>query len=540
MPLKGVVLCCTSIGPEDRTKISAIAAEMGAEHKYDLTSDVTHLLIGDINTPKYRYVAKERPDIKVLTPDWVLAVRDTWMAAEDVDVRALEDEYRAPPFLGLKICLTGFDDLDEREEISQNVRRSGAEYSGDLTRDITHLIAAAPKGKKYEYARQWNVKVVSLEWLNESIVRGMALDETLYDPNIPSEERGQGAWRKMPLESVIGKRPRQEDEQTAAQAPSRRKLRRTVSEKFGSQAGAMWADITSQQKDHKEPDVQPEEGDVDSQTMSKRTEEETQEPDPEPSHNDGKLALAPSRKLQRAGIFQHRLVSIDGFDEKKTSILRQHLISNDAVVVSLDELREAAEDEQVDGFLVVPHDTHVHRYDYIVDDAKFQLVNECWVETCLHSKIVVEPADDETLQILCCPPRKSHIEGFEDVVVCSTGFAPINILHLAKFIKMMGGRYDEYLKEGTSVLICNSETPNQEKLQFAVRYGIPVVNARWLWMSYHNGKLDPVDDYLLDAISEKTEGYSKTPRLQRYPAFEVSQARTQDTVKLQKPEEQHR
>lgn len=83
---------------------------MGAVHKYDLTSDVTHLIVGSIDTLKYKYVAKERPDVKVVIPTWIHAIRDLWMEGEDTDVAALEDEYRAPIFLGLKLCLTGFDD----------------------------------------------------------------------------------------------------------------------------------------------------------------------------------------------------------------------------------------------------------------------------------------------------------------------------------------------------------------------------------------------------------------------------------------------
>ena len=83
---------------------------MGAAHKLDLTSDVTHLIVGDTDTPKYKYVARERPDVKVLMPDWIEAVRDVWMQGGETDVEALEAEYRLPTFAGLKICLTGFED----------------------------------------------------------------------------------------------------------------------------------------------------------------------------------------------------------------------------------------------------------------------------------------------------------------------------------------------------------------------------------------------------------------------------------------------
>jgi hypothetical protein len=83
---------------------------MGAAHKFDLTSDVTHLLVGEINTAKYKFVARERSDVVVLRPEWVEAVRQSWMQGEDTDIRALEQQYRLPTFMGLAICITGFED----------------------------------------------------------------------------------------------------------------------------------------------------------------------------------------------------------------------------------------------------------------------------------------------------------------------------------------------------------------------------------------------------------------------------------------------
>lgn len=87
---------------------------MGAVHKLDLTSDVTHLLVGHYNTPKYRFVAKERPDVVILRPEWIEAVRDLWIQGEDIDNKALEEQYSLPIFAGLKICLTGFEDCKPR------------------------------------------------------------------------------------------------------------------------------------------------------------------------------------------------------------------------------------------------------------------------------------------------------------------------------------------------------------------------------------------------------------------------------------------
>lgn len=82
---------------------------MGAEHKFDLTSDVTHLIVGSLDTTKYKYVAKERPDVKVVLPGFVDAVKESWMKGGTTDVEALEQEYRVPTLQGLIICVTGIE-----------------------------------------------------------------------------------------------------------------------------------------------------------------------------------------------------------------------------------------------------------------------------------------------------------------------------------------------------------------------------------------------------------------------------------------------
>ncbi|KAI4652375.1 hypothetical protein J4E93_002577 [Alternaria ventricosa] len=232
LPLAGAILCCTSIAPEQRAKLAAIGAQMGATIKLDLTSDVTHLIVGSTDSAKYRYVAKSREDVKVLSPEWLEALREVWMTGDDdLDMAALEKEYRMPTLAGLKICLTGFDNPEQRKTIQESVDANGAEYHGDLTKSVTHLIAAAPSGKKYEHALNWRMKIVSLEWLEQSLERGMVLDEALYNPTMPVEERGQGAWdRKMPASPAIGKRTR-DAEPSQALNPFRRKLRRSASTK---------------------------------------------------------------------------------------------------------------------------------------------------------------------------------------------------------------------------------------------------------------------------------------------------------------------
>lgn len=129
-----------------------------------------------------------------------------------------------------------------RKELEGRITSNGGEYKGNLTKDITHLIAKAPSGTKYTYGGDWGIKIVSIEWLEQSLERGMILDEKLYSLMLPPAERGQNAWiRRTASSASLGKRTRAEES-----GPKRsRKLRRTASAKLSSQNIGLWTDIVS-------------------------------------------------------------------------------------------------------------------------------------------------------------------------------------------------------------------------------------------------------------------------------------------------------
>jgi DNA replication regulator DPB11 len=93
-----------------QTELAKYAEDMGAVHRYDLTLDVTHLIVGDYNTPKYRYVARERSDVRPMTAKWIEAIRELWINDEEIDMKSLEQEHILPTFRSLKFSMTGCDD----------------------------------------------------------------------------------------------------------------------------------------------------------------------------------------------------------------------------------------------------------------------------------------------------------------------------------------------------------------------------------------------------------------------------------------------
>ncbi|CAN9277839.1 unnamed protein product [Alternaria alternata] len=562
LPLAGAILCCTSIAPEQRAKLAAIGAQMGATIKLDLTSDVTHLIVGSTDSAKYRYVAKSRDDVKVLSPEWLEALREVWMAGDDIlDMAALEKEYRMPTLAGLKICLTGFDNPEQRKRIQETVDANGAEYHGDLTKSVTHLIAAAPSGKKYEHALNWRTKIVALEWLDQSLERGMVLDEALYNPTMPVQERGNGAWdRKLPASPALGKRTR-DAERSQALNPFRRKLRRSASTKVGSQSDAFWAGITAPSFERQLDEDEWTE-DVATKPDSTRTSTRTHTPaasihdndtlteaqlDDHADSHEQHLPPQPNDASQHDGIFEGRVVCTHGFDVEKTNILRQHLESNGAHVMRVADLNNASSEDLRRGYFVIPHDVEVD-LTALPERAgsHLNLVTNWWVERCLYGKRLVDPASD----VLSRPFQKLSISGFSGLTINSTGFSGIELLHVTKIVTLMGASYDEQLSAKTSVVICNPPTVNTPKLKFATDKRIPAVHARWLWDCLSSSRLQSYAEYQLNTpappqpqkAKQRSEPQDSAPTAPspEEESLELRQKKQQPTKIVTKPQRQQR
>lgn len=127
-----------------------------------------------------------------------------------------------------------------RKELEDLINDNGGDYRGNLTKDVTHLIAKEPSGAKYNYASQWGIKTVSVEWLEQSLERGMVLEESLYHLLLPASERGRNAWiRKSFSTTSLGKRARDDE----IIPPNARKLRRTASARLSSHNDGLWTEI---------------------------------------------------------------------------------------------------------------------------------------------------------------------------------------------------------------------------------------------------------------------------------------------------------
>ncbi|KAL2128655.1 hypothetical protein VTI74DRAFT_8901 [Chaetomium olivicolor] len=507
-PFRGVVVCCTSISTELRADIAAKTAELGGVHKYDLTPDCTHLIVGNYDTPKYRHVAKERPDIRVMAAGWVEAVRNLWVQDADIDFLALEREWQLRTFEAgggdptpdgalpqrhrLLCCMTGFEDPDERQQIVDKIEANGGVYTGDLTRRVTHLIVYKPEGRKYKAAKSWEIRTVTVEWVNDSVERGLILDEKLYDPMLPPEMRGVGAWNKQRSRvSSLGKRLR---ETAAAQDEGKRKLRKTASMKLNSQRDNLWGDILGKPQ-ASEPGVTA--ATVPGEPATAHQTQPTQ-PSAAKSLDTQGSKLSSFGRPDDTAVFASCCFFIHGFSRQKTEILVNTVASLGGLIChTLDEVVSTSGAQLAHRFLIVPQyslpDTHPQLPENV------HIITEYYIERCLHKKYFFDPSE----HVIGRPFPLWPIPGFEELSISTAGFTGVDLNQVHKSVIQLGAKYEERFTANVSLLMCPSlAVVRKQKLELAVAWKVPVVRADWLWECISTGYQVPIKGFLFPELKQ--------------------------------------
>lgn len=371
---------------------------------------------------------------------------------------------------------------NERQRIIDTIQSNGGDYTGDLSRHVTHLIVNKPEGKKYLAARNWGLHVVGLRWVYDCVERGMILDEKVYDPLLPEEDLGKGAWNKRASASrriSLGKRQR---DAATKQEQGRRKLRKTASLKLNSQRENMWGEILGQ------PSVD--------QPASNLADEPTQ---PLPSDSllrsnasisrvsesiDMGRSLPSFGRAENKGdtIFASCCLYAFGFPPRQTDVLVNTVSSLGGLVVgSLSDV--SASEEMIRRFVIVPQSADQKSLPLLPHGV--DLITECFIERCLHRRALLDPKD----HVIGRPFPVFPIEGFDKLSICTAGFTDVDLLQVDKSIRQLGARFEERFNAESSLLLCASlGAVRKQKLDLAMLWNVPVIKAEWLWACISQGK----------------------------------------------------
>lgn len=443
---------------------------------------------------------------------WIDALIDLWKKDEEVDFRKLETTYKLKPLEkrgvdpsivtqqgeatrdSLLVCLTGFG--DQRDEIASKITSNGGRYTGDLTRRCTHLIVNKPEGKKYQAAKAWGIYPVTLAWLDQSIARGMILDETKFDPTLSPEEQGLDAWNKKdPTRPAWGKRSKSAITGGVEDGP--RKLRKTASMKLNSQTNNLWGDILGRSTSREYSFAREQPPTVDQDTSHQA------QPQPKGPRLEPLAPLIPEDQ----GIFSNCYFFVYGFTEERTRILESTITTLGGIrQVSVQELAASYNSTEPRGrFLIVPQTSQPATHPKVLCD-NVTFVTEYYIEKCLHNKQYFDPNE----HVLGRPFPFFPIPAFENLVICSAAFTGIELNQVARAVAQLGAKFDGDFRKTTSVVVCLSlQSMRKEKLQMALKWGVPVVSAGWLWECISTGYKVPIDDYIFPEIKDRYNDVSK-------------------------------
>ena len=388
-----------------------------------------------------------------------------------------------------------------RQQIIEQVLDNGGEYHGDLTKNVTHLIVNKPEGAKYKHAKAWGLQLISVEWLQDSLERGMILEEKLFNPEWPVEERGKDAWNRR--RTLLGKRLREDT--VALLDEGKRKLRRTASNKLSSQNEKIWGDIVGSNNEIQAANSGDWGGAIIATTIENAPQKQSKNTAAQAgsSSESNSLSYKTASSLSE-GTFSGCHFYIDGFDRRKTQLLEGHLLSHDAEIsTTLDNLITRQSQKS---YMVVSHLNSASELPEIPQSAThIQIVTEWWVERCIGTKSLVDPVD----YTLGRPFPIFPLQRFGELTVCSTGFEGLQLLHVSKAVALMGAKYEEIFSKDVSVLICNSvQTIRREKLILAHEWKIPAVSLYWLLESIQKGERQLFSPYIQRIKKTKTESLS--------------------------------
>lgn len=470
-PLHNVIICCTSVTQEERSSIMRKALEMGAVAQADLTSDVTHLIVARLQTEKYRFAARHRTDLKLMNVDWIPAIHAIWITGRDVNLPWSEDKYRLPIFYGLRVCVTNLE-VELRTQIEQIVTQHGAHYSGDLTKENTHLIAGSASGKKWEAVIAWqcDISVVGVEWVYESIKRGASLDEKFFRLELSPEVRGQTSWyppKAVPKPDILDDTPSPDTakrKRPLAASAARKRLSKRASTLA---TDGLWIEILKREDTENEVDLP-------------QVPEEVERHGKEGGLGASDLNLLPD-ELTR-GIFDGRSFYVTSFAAREEAIVQSTLQSNGGMLVAHVSLAD---------LIVVPQTGSPPRLDH----GEVPMVTEFWLERCLS----LHRFEDPSHHFLSTPFHCTlPIPRMEQVSICTSGFSAVESMHIEKLVKKVGAIYCDTLTKGRSILL--AATRECRKYNLAKDNGTRVVKLEWLWECIRRDKMVGVMDYALDGV----------------------------------------
>ena len=445
-----------------------MARHMGARVQLDLTSEVTHLIARAPGSEKYTWAL--RFHMQVVRPEWLYQVREAWLSGEDhVDADALAAANRLGALEGMRIALSGVDDMAQREALAEMIAAQGGSLAPRLVLDgsLTHLVCARSTQREQRslarvldqkaLAQRFDlaqlpasvpaacaIKAVHIEWLEDVGEAGVLLPEAEYDVQreVPTREARAARVAELRPRAPPPRRapspPSASAPPPAENAPLSRLVERIHSESATAGRGS-----------------------------------------PAPSQS-GLLAMSRASRFGREaadGVFAGRRVYVDMHDDVRTQRVAGAVRAAGGSVQT-----DAAGAHFAVGPLWAPARGAAR--------SGAALATHHWVERCLHYEALLDVYDGPASQ-----PAQVALPLRDAQAVCMS-FTGVDrdgpeYHHCLAAIDALGMRYmDAFSRAHTTHLLCGSDAARDGiKCRKAHEWGVPVVGYAFLAHALRTGRL---------------------------------------------------
>ncbi|KTF93275.1 hypothetical protein cypCar_00005236 [Cyprinus carpio] len=477
------------VGDIDQKVVQLLKAGKGKEVSYNALA--THIIAEDGDNPEVGE-SREVFDLPVVKPSWViLSVK----CGDLLPVTGFSPE-SGQVFFGVTACLPHLS--EDLNTLWAFVTFYGGDCQLHFNKKCTHLVVPEPKGAKYECAlRHSNIKIVTPEWILDSVKEKNRKDETLYHPRLTvyeaPEEEGSEYERSSRSEGSYSDRrsphSRRSSPTSSRDASPVGRRSRSPSSKHERKSELMFDDSDDSSPEKEDRNLNWTPAEVPQPGPAKRR--------LQPGKETGLINLCanvppvpggfgpPDARLVGAGGVPEEgflvgcIFAIADYPEQmadKQLLATWKRNANKTLLFCTQIIQ--ANGGTVDSTL--SRCTHLlcesqasNTYVQALREGK-RCVTAHWLNTVLKKKRMVPPHRTLHLPFIFPPgakPCSQHI-------ISVTGFVDSDRDDLKLMAYLAGARYTGYLCRSNTVLICKE--PSGLKYEKAKEWRIPCVNAQWL------------------------------------------------------------
>ena len=161
---------CSSLPPDQKALLSHLTNSLSGHYGKAFDVTYTHLITNSSRSDKYAAFQKIADTCVAVHPSYLIRC---YMSAT-LHAPTVKESQRL--LSGISLCVTGIE-AQERNTIMRLIQAEGGEYSANLTKTCTHLVAQSAEGRKYDAAKLWELHIVSKGWLLACVKERRVVDE---------------------------------------------------------------------------------------------------------------------------------------------------------------------------------------------------------------------------------------------------------------------------------------------------------------------------------------------------------------------------